>query len=103
VNDGNFLHTAPLEFMTLVARVLQHKTSSGERKFPHIRGVVYFSYRVPAAGESNLFWVPGTIEPKADKDLQAFQNKLRIEWFAHLTQITGRPIAEDARSIPQSF
>lgn len=103
VNDGNFLHTAPLEFMTIVARVLQQRTAQGERKFPHIRGIVYFSYRVLAAGEPNLFWVPGTLEPAADADLQAFQNKLRIEWFAYFTRIIGRPITEDARAIPPSF
>src|SRR6266404_698574 len=79
VNDGNLLHTAPVEFMTLVARVLQKRSEDGERKFPHIRGVVYFSYRVPAAGESNLFWIPGTLEPAADADLSAFQDRLQRE------------------------
>jgi hypothetical protein len=103
VNDGNMLHTAPLVFMNLVARILQRRTAQGERKYSHIRGVVYFSYRISAAGEPNLFWVPGTLEPAADADLQAFQNKLRTEWFAYFARIIGGPITEDARAIPPSF
>lgn len=102
VNDGNLLHTAPIVFMTLVARVLQKLSADGERKFRHIRGVVYFSYRVPAAGESNLFWIPGTLEPAADADLGAFEDRLQREWFAYFARITWRPVTEELRSIPNS-
>lgn len=101
VNDGNLLHTAPIVFMTLVARVLQKRSADGERKFRNIRGVVYFSYRVPAAGESNLFWIPGILEPAADADLGAFQDRLQREWFAYLARITGQPVTEDLRAIPR--
>jgi hypothetical protein len=99
VNDGNFLYTEPVNYMILVARILQKKTARGERRFPDIRGVVYFSYRVPAAGESVLFWLPGTIEPAADADLGAFQGRLRQQWFAHFAKITRRSIAESPRSL----
>ena len=102
VNDGNFLLTAPDIFMTLVARVLQKRTEAGERKFPHIRGVVYFSYRVAAAVEQNLFWVQGTVEPAADSAMQVFQSKLRAEWVAYFSRITGRPITEAVRGLPPS-
>jgi hypothetical protein len=102
VNDGNFLVGVPEEFMTLVARVLQKRTRSGEPKFPHIRGVVYFSYRIVAAGEKNLFWLPGTIEPAADSVMQIFQSRLRTEWVAYFSRITRRPISEEFRALPPS-
>jgi len=95
LNDGNFLHTAPTVFMNLVARVLQKKAPGGGRKFPEVRGVVYFSFRVAAAGESNLFWVQGTIEPEEDSALQAFQTRLRREWYAHFARLIGRPVSEN--------
>jgi len=100
MNDGNLLHTTPVEFMTLIARILQKRTPDGQKKFPHIRGVVYFSYRVPMAGESKLFWIAGTMEPALDVDLNAFQNRLRREWVDYFAQLTGRPVTEDLRTIP---
>jgi hypothetical protein len=99
VNDGNFLHAEPVNYVIFIARILQKKTKDGERRFPHIRGVVYFSYRVPAAGESALFWLPGTIEPTADADLRAFQGRLGQQWFADFAKITRRSIAESPRSL----
>jgi len=91
VNDGNSLRTEPVNFMILVARILQKKSESGEQRFPEIRGVVYFSYRVPAARESTLFWVAGTMEPEADGDLRSFQARLQREWLAYYARIVGRP------------
>jgi hypothetical protein len=61
--------------------------------------VIYFSYRVPAAGSSELFWVPGTVEPAADKDLIAFQDRLRKEWFAFHARWAGQKISEHRRPI----
>ncbi len=87
VNDGNLLHTAPAEYVNLVARVLKKKGPGGGVKFPDIRGIVYFSYRVVAAGDSRLFWAPGTIDPTADADLQAFQFRLGNEWFAYYSKL----------------
>ncbi len=99
LNDGNLLHTAPIVFMNLVARVLHKKAAGSATKFPEIRGVVYFSFRVRAAGEPNLFWVPGTIDPEADSDLRAFQDRLRREWFAYFARLTRRSVAEDPRTL----
>ena len=90
-NDGNFLHTNPVNFMISVGRILQKKDEFGEHRYPHIRGVVYFSYRVPSAGESTLFWRQGTMEPTSDADLRMLQERLRREWFAfHAKIYSGR-------------
>lgn len=89
VNDGNFLHTEPTNFMISVGRILQKKDEFGEQRFPHIQGAVYFSYRVLAAGESTLFWRQGTMKPSADTDLIALQNRLRRKWFAFHAKLYG--------------
>jgi arsenate reductase-like glutaredoxin family protein len=99
LNDGNLLHTAPIVFMNLVARVLNKRDPDDAPKFPEIRGVVYFSYRVRAAGEPNLFWVAGTIEPGKDTELVAFQARLKEEWCAYFARRTGRPVSEDPRTL----
>jgi hypothetical protein len=43
-NEGNLLHaTAPQYFVLLAGQAIQ-KPQSGERRFPHIQGLVYFSF-----------------------------------------------------------
>jgi hypothetical protein len=79
-NDGNLLHTEPKTFMISIARILQKRDETGAPKFPEIRGVSYFSFGVPAAGTSELFWVSGTIDSKADRYLSEFQHRMRDAW-----------------------
>lgn len=55
-NDGNLLHTSPTDYMILVSRVLQKKRQNGEQRFPHILGVVYFSYRIGSRDEGMPFF-----------------------------------------------
>ena len=58
-NDGNCLHTSVTDYMILVSRVLAKKMPTGERRFPHIQGVVYFSYRARSLAEGMPFsWRP---------------------------------------------
>src|SRR5216683_1890469 len=97
VNDGNFLHTVPVNFMISVGRILQKKDELCQSRFPHIRGVVYFSYRIPAAGDPALFWLPGTMEPAADADLSTFQDRLQREWFAYFASLVRRPVTTSPR------
>src|ERR1700730_355045 len=61
-NDGNFLHTGPADYLNLVARVLQKRKPDDPPRFPHIDGVIYFSYRVPMRGERTVLGT-GTLEP----------------------------------------
>lgn len=98
-NDGNFLQTSPTDYMILVSRVLQKKTQSGERQYPHISGVVYFSFRVPSRDEGLPFWVNGDIN--GDTEIRGLQLKLKRGWFSYLGQITGRPVTELLMPTPQ--
>lgn len=93
-NDGNFLHTNPTDYIILVARVLAKKTANGERRFPHIHGIVYFSYRVGSLAEGMPFWASGDTEPRSSTDLvmREFQEKLRSGWFSYLEKAMGRPV-----------
>jgi hypothetical protein len=93
-NDGNFLHTGPTDYMILVSRVLQKKTPTGERRFPNISGVVYFSYRIGSRDEAIPFWAAGDIEPKGDIPMREFQERLRRGWVSYMERVTGLPIKE---------
>jgi hypothetical protein len=93
-NEGNLLHTAPVEYMTLVARMLQKRTPTGEPKYPHLRGVVYFSYRIRSRPEGLPFWAAGVVDPLADGALSTFQKKLRRDWLTYLSNHVGQPVAE---------
>lgn len=93
-NDGNLLHTSPTDYMILVSRVLQKKKKSGERQFPHIAGVVYFSYRIPSRNEGLPFWIAGDTEPNGDAKMRELQEKLKRGWFSYIEQVTGTPIKE---------
>jgi hypothetical protein len=91
-NDGNFLHTDPTNYMILVSRVLKKK-KGGKPRFPHIEGVVYFSYRIGSKDEGMPFWVPG-ITAERDQAMSAFQEKLRRGWLAYLSRVTREPVME---------
>jgi hypothetical protein len=100
-NDGNLLHTSPVDYMILVSRVLQKKTPTGERQFPHIHGVIYFSYQIPSRNEGMPFWASGHTNPKGDFQMQEFQKRLRSQWYAYVQKMTGLPVAEVAYPIPK--
>jgi hypothetical protein len=91
-NDGNFLHTDPVNYMILVSRLLQKK-KDGKPRFPHIDGVVYFSYRIRSKNEGLPFWLPGTMA-EDDRVMSEFQTKLRNGWFGYLSTITRQPVME---------
>ena len=95
-NDGNFLHTQPLDYMNLVGRVLQKRTREGLPRFPHVDGVVYFSYRIPSKSENLPFWVDGTVKkpPMLEPELCRFHSKLKIGWYEYHSRPTGRPVME---------
>jgi hypothetical protein len=92
-NDGNLLHTSPTDYMILVARALAKKTPTGDLQFPHILGVVYFSYRVASRDEGVPFWVPGDTKLGGDAQMQALQARLRDGWFSYLARKTGQPVS----------
>lgn len=87
-NDGNFLHTSPTDYMTLVARILAKKDQNGQPRFPHIHGVVYFSYRIRSRNEGLPFWVAGYVKRGGDPAMTAFQHRLQRGWFSYLSTIS---------------
>jgi hypothetical protein len=93
-NDGNLLHTSPVDYMIMVSRLLQKKDAAGAPRFPEIRGAVYFSYRIASQKEGLPFWAPGVIEPRNDADLMQFQEELKRGWFSYLGGLTGQPVKE---------
>ncbi len=93
-NDGNLLHTAPTDYMILVSRVLRKKTPVGEKQFPDIHGVIYFSYRIPSRNEGVPFWISGDTDPKGDPQIQKFQKSLRMDWYAYVQKVTGQAVSE---------
>jgi len=97
-NDGNFLHTDPTNYMILVSRVLK-KRKNGEPRFPHIDGVVYFSYRIGSKNEGAPFWAPGIVNA-GDTVMSAFQHKLREGWFAYVSRLLRNPVMV-SRTAPQ--
>jgi hypothetical protein len=92
VNEGNFLHTDPVNYMILVSRVL-NKRKDGRARFPHIDGVVYFSHRVGSKDEGIPFWAPGTAAVD-DPMMKKFLEKLRSGWMSYLSEVTGQHIVE---------
>ena len=100
-NDGNFLHTSPTDYMILVSRVLHKKTPMGEKQFPEIHGVVYFSHRIPSRNEGMPFWASGHTSPKGDLQMQEFQKRLGTHWYAYIQKVTGQPVAEAYFPIPK--
>jgi hypothetical protein len=87
-NDGNFLHTSPNDYMILVARILGKRDQKGQPRFPHIHGVVYFSYRIRSRDEGLPFWAPGYVKRGGDPAMTEFQQRLRLGWFSYLSKIS---------------
>lgn len=85
--------------MNVVARVLQKKKPSGELQFPHIRGVIYMSYRVPTEREGMPFWTAGVLDDKADRELLECQQQLKAGWYQYLEKKTGVRIIERPLSL----
>jgi hypothetical protein len=93
-NDGNFLHTSPQDYMILVARVLGKKDRTGGRRFSHINGVIYFSYRIRSSQEGLPFWFAGCVEPSADVALAELQGRLKHAWYSQVSKATGQVVTE---------
>lgn len=98
-NDGNLLHTNPIDYMILVSRVLQKKKQTGERQFPNIAGVIYFSYRIPSRNEGVPFWIAGDTETAGDPIMSSLQEKLKSGWFSYIERMTGMPVMELLRPV----
>jgi DNA phosphorothioation-dependent restriction protein DptG len=97
-NQGNLLHNRPQDFRLLMVSVLRKRKPNRELKFPHIHGLVYFSYEtVKTAKESMSFWAPVQLQTEPGEDvtpMQDFQKDLQQEWYAFVQNHSGRTVRQ---------
>jgi hypothetical protein len=92
-NEGNLLHTTPDHYLKLVGLVANKRTTTGDRRFPEIDGVIYFSYRVPSKNEGLPFWAPGHLNLN-DNHMIDFQERLKFGWYRYLSKTLNIPVGE---------
>ena len=96
-NEGNPLHAAaPQHFAMLAGKVIQ-KPQSGERRFPHIQGMVYFSFETIKTFYEQTekympFWFPVQVRGDAVEDIKGFQDDLKLGWYQYVEKMTGAPV-----------
>jgi len=101
-NEGNPLHAAsPQHFARLVGEVIQ-KPYSGERRFPHIQGMVYFSFRTIETFDEQTqkcmpFWLPAQVRGDAVEEVKRFQDDLKLGWCQYLERMSGVPVVSHHR------
>jgi hypothetical protein len=100
-NEGNPLHAAsPQHFGRLVGEVIQ-KPRSGERRFPHIQGIIYFSLRVPSFDEQTQkrmpFWFPAQVQGDSVEEIKHFQEDLKRGWYQYIEIMSGAAVVSHHR------
>jgi len=101
-NEGNPLHAAsPQHFGRLAGEVTQ-KPQSGERRFPHIQGMVYFSFRTIETFDEQTqeympFWLPAQVRGDAVEEVKRFQDDLKLGWYQYVERMSGVPIVAHER------
>jgi hypothetical protein len=97
-NDNNLLHNNPKDYAQLVATVMRKRTQAGALRFPHIQGIVYFSFvSVKAQDEGMSFWLPIQVKNKMEddaSDIEQFQLELREGWYAYIGKRFGAPVRQ---------
>jgi hypothetical protein len=92
-NEGNHFHTRPDEYMKLVAIVLRKRSPTGESRFSHISGAVFFSHELGSTYDNGApFWVPGHVGE--NRKMVEFQGKLRRGWLNYVSKLKSQPILE---------
>ncbi len=101
-NEGNPLHAAsPQHFARLMGEVIQ-KPLSGERRFPHIQGMVYFSFRTIETFDEQTrkympFWLPAQVRGDAVEEVKRFQDDLKVGWWQYVERMSGVPVLSHYR------
>jgi hypothetical protein len=97
-NDNNVLHNSPKDYARLIATVVRKRTPEGVLRYPHIQGVVYFSFvSVKARDEGMSFWLPIQVKNKMEddaSDIEQFQLELREGWYAFVGKKFGKPVRQ---------
>lgn len=101
-NEGNPLHAAgPRHFARLAGEVIQ-KPQSGDRRFPHIQGMVYFSFGTvdtfdQQTQKSMPFWLPAQVRGDAGVEIKKFQDDLKLGWYQYVERMIGAPVVSHYR------
>jgi hypothetical protein len=101
-NEGNPLHAAsPQDFARLAGEVIQ-KPNSAERRFPHIQGMVYFSFRTIETFDEQTqeympFWLPAQVRGDAVEGVKRFQDDLKLGWCQYVERMSGVPVVTHQR------
>jgi hypothetical protein len=95
-NTNNPLHaSSPQHYGRLVGEVIQ-KPKEGERRFPHIDGMIYFSYHVTVFDEktesSMPFWFPTQVASEHVGAIKRFQDDLKLAWYGYVEQMSGATV-----------
>jgi hypothetical protein len=97
-NDNNVLHNSPKDYARLIATVVRKRTPEGVLRYPHIQGIVYFSFvSVKARDEGMSFWLPIQVKNKMEddaSDIEQFQLELREGWYAFVGKKFGKPVRQ---------
>jgi len=101
-NEGNPLHAVgPQHFARLAGEVIQ-KPQVGQRRFPHIQGMVYFSFRTVETFDELTqkhmpFWLPAQVRGDSVEEIKHFQDDLKRGWYQYIEKMTGAPVVTHHR------
>jgi hypothetical protein len=80
----------------LVASILRKHNQEKRLKFPHIQGMIYFSFdTVKSQLEKMSFWAWTSFPHSPIENvrvLEEFQDELKRAWFAFVERTTGRKV-----------
>lgn len=97
-NQSNVLHNRPQDFRLLTASVLRKRDKDKERRFPHIHGLVYFSFdSVKTERENMNFWAPLQLKTEPNEDvtpMRDFQKDLEQAWYAFVGKKWGKKVRQ---------
>jgi len=101
-NESNSLYAErPQDFALLAGEVIQ-KPHSGKRRFPHIHGMVYFSFQTIKTFDEQTqkympFWVPAQVRGDAVEEVKRFQDDLKRGWCQYVERMSGVPVVSHRR------
>lgn len=100
-NGSNPYHDHPDSFRRLIAEVLRKRTPTGDLRFPHINGAVYFSFNdVKSRDEGMYFWANLQMKRAPDEDtspLAKFQTGLQQGWYRYIQTRTDLEIRQHSQ------
>lgn len=97
-NQSNLLHNNPKDFRLVTGLVLRKRDKDKERRFPHIHGLVYFSYdTIKSAKENMNFWAALQLKTGPNEDvtpMRDFQKQLEQAWYAFVEKKWGKKVRQ---------